>query len=94
MPAALANGKSSPPIQEEQEEVQQAPSAATEILETKTATRDPNEEPILQPFKYPDREFKVALEHLKSSDWEENFRAIDTIRRLSLFHQEILVVQL
>ena len=48
----------------------------------------------LEPSKNPEKEFKIALENLKAPEWEQNFDAIDSIRRLSIHHPQVLLSQL
>jgi hypothetical protein len=40
----------------------------------------------LVPSKSPETEFKKAVEDIKSSDWEEIYDSVDSLRRLSVFH--------
>lgn len=48
----------------------------------------------LTPSKFPDKELKGALELMKSEEWDKNFDAIDSVRRVLIFHPEVIKDQL
>jgi hypothetical protein len=48
----------------------------------------PTEE--LKPCKNPKEELKTALENIKAEEWYKNFDAIDSVRRISVHHSEVL----
>ena len=47
---------------------------------------NPGEEPLLNPEK----EFKLAIEDLKSGDWNKQFSACNTVKRVAMFHRELI----
>jgi hypothetical protein len=48
----------------------------------------------LTPLRNPVQELKVALENLKAEEWDKNFDAVDVVRRVMLFHADLIKDQM
>jgi hypothetical protein len=46
---------------------------------------------LKQPFKNPETAYKEALNLLSQDDWEKKCHAMNIIRRLSIFHQDLII---
>ena len=49
------------------------------------------EEFVRQPFKNPELAFKEAMQLIAQEDWEKKCHAMNIIRRLSLYHEDLTV---
>lgn len=52
----------------------------------------PSEE--LSPCKHPEIQLKNAIDNLNASNWETQFHSITTIRRIAIFHKDLLIPHL
>eukprot|EP01116_Phalansterium_solitarium_P013299 TRINITY_DN3064_c1_g1_i1.p1 TRINITY_DN3064_c1_g1~~TRINITY_DN3064_c1_g1_i1.p1 ORF type:complete len:672 (-),score=296.70 TRINITY_DN3064_c1_g1_i1:282-2297(-) len=48
----------------------------------------------LGPSADPKRELQSAMQQMKSQEWDQNFDALDSVRRLAAFHPDLLLPQL
>ncbi|RMZ95708.1 hypothetical protein BpHYR1_050751 [Brachionus plicatilis] len=64
-----------------------------ETIETdaEIVTRVVKEDFVKQPFKNPESAFKEAMNYLSQDNWENKCNAMNIIRRLSVYHEDIVV---
>ncbi|CAF0703596.1 unnamed protein product [Brachionus calyciflorus] len=59
--------------------------------ETEIVTRIVKEDYLKQPFKNPEQALKEAMNYLSQEDWENKCNAMNIIRRLSVYHEDLTV---
>lgn len=43
-----------------------------------------------EPLRNPDLQFKQCIENLKSDDWHKVFDSLNIVKRIAMFHKELL----